>query len=135
MKKTRKFFMLVIDEYGGLAGIVTMNDLLEQLVGDLDDDDSAEPVHPLITSLGADNDGRHSWRINGSASLDRVERALGVDLPNEQYDTFGGYVWALLGIIPEDGWTGEIEDGRLHIKVEKVEDRRLEEASVVVSEG
>jgi putative hemolysin len=129
MKKKHSHFALVIDEYGGLAGIVTMNDLLELLVGALDSDPAAAPERPAIETLSPG-----SWRINGSASLDRVARETGKTLPVDQYDTFAGFVFSVLGRIPPDGEQPEIDECGLKIRVIHIKDRRLEEALVSLAE-
>ncbi|MDR0554336.1 MAG: hemolysin family protein [Treponema sp.] len=126
MQRSRNHFAVVLDEYGGMSGIVTMADLLEQIVGSLDDDSTAVPYRPAIEKL----DARH-WLIRGSASLDRVERALGVSLPpGTEYDTFGGFVFNLLGHVPDDGSKMELEECGLVIKVTEIKERRLETAIV-----
>lgn len=126
MKRTRNHFAVVLDEYGGMSGIVTINDLLEALVGDFDD---GGPERPRIEKLDA-----RQWRINGAAPLDKVERALSVTLPVQKYDTFGGFVFSLLGEVPEDGQKAELEDFGLHISIEEIRERRLETALVQVLE-
>jgi putative hemolysin len=125
MKKKRSHFALVIDEYGSMLGVVTMNDLLELLVGDLD---HAAAERPAIESLGTG-----TWRINGAASLDRVARETGRGLPVDQYDTFAGYVFSVLGRVPPDGEQTEVEDCGLTIKIIRIKDRRLEEALVTLA--
>jgi putative hemolysin len=124
MKSRRNHFAVVVDEYGSVDGIVTMNDLLEALVGDLaDSEDKAEL--PAIEKKGFG-----LWRISGGASLDKVAAETGTTLPVESYDTFGGYVFTLLGRIPKDGEKLELEDNGLSISVTKVKDRRLVSALV-----
>lgn len=129
MKKSRNHFAIVVDEYGGMSGIVTMNDLLEQLVGDLDDDSSLPLETPDIEQLDS-----KTWRIQGTASLEEVSKRLGVKLPEEDYDTFGGLVFGLLGAIPEDGNTPELEEYGLAIKITCIRARRLESAVVCLVE-
>jgi putative hemolysin len=129
MKKTRNHVAIVIDEYGGMCGIVTMNDLLEQLVGDLDDDPSVSTELPLIEKVDANR-----WRIRGTAPLYEVSLRLGVSLPDEDYVTFGGLVFGMLGTIPSDGSTPEIEGHGLKIRILTIKDRRLEIAEVNVLE-
>jgi len=124
MKKSRNHFAVVFDEYGGMSGIITMNDLLEQIVGDIDDDYLA-PEEEEIKQI-ADN----TWKIKGSAYLDDVSKKLGVSLPDEDFDTFGGLVFGILGIIPEDGSTLELEEYGLKIVVTEIKGRRLETATV-----
>ena len=128
MKQSRNHFAVVLDEYGGMSGIVTINDLLEQLVGDLENDISIIDS-PLIESI----DGKR-WKINGAAPLDEVAEAVGIPLPYEEYDTFVGMVFGLLGKVPRDGSRPELEAFGLVIKVIEIKDHRLEKAIVTLSE-
>ncbi|HQE24270.1 MAG TPA: hemolysin family protein [Syntrophomonadaceae bacterium] len=125
MKKTRNHFAIVLDEYGGMSGIITMNDLLEEIVGDLEDDDTVPIEPPLIERIDP-----QVWRISGSAPLDIVSQQLGVALPEDGYDTFGGLIFGLLGTVPEDGSTPELEVNGLSIKVTEIKNHRLETALV-----
>ncbi|GHU71862.1 hemolysin [Spirochaetia bacterium] len=129
MKKNRSHFAVVLDEYGSMNGIVTMNDLLEELVGDLEDDNTAPPDKPLIESTGIGE-----WRMNGAVSLDKVVQETGLPLPVDQYDTFAGFVFSLLGHIPADGQTAEIEGHGLKVKILEIREHRLEKALVCLSE-
>lgn len=124
MQKSRNHFAVVVDEYGGMSGIITMHDLLEQLVGDLEDDKSVPKDLPLIERLDSG-----TWRIQGIAPLDEVEKQLDISLPDD-YDTFGGFVFGLLGTIPSDGSTPELEEYGLVIKITEIKRRRLENAVV-----
>lgn len=119
MKKSGNYFAVVLDEYGGMDGIITLRDLIEQLVGTLteeDEEDRPEEIQKISDEL---------WRIQGSASLDDVSEALGVMLPEEDYDTFGGYIFGKLAAIPEDGSQFELEVDGLHIKVLQVKEHRI----------
>ncbi len=128
MKQSRCHFAVVLDEYGGTAGVVTINDLLEQLVGELDDDPlPPEGEPPLIEQV----DGR-TWKINGAAELEDVAAALDIPLPCEEYDTFGGYVFTQYGYIPEDGSTFTIDLPPLRIEVLRITDHRLKSALVTL---
>lgn len=126
MKQTRNHFAVVLDEYGGVTGLVTMNDLLEQLVGDLDDDISLPEKTPDIEQK-TDNE----WVISGSAALEEVAEALDVELPLDDFDTFGGYVFGEFGVIPADGEVFEVEADGLKIKTLEIKDHRLEKALVI----
>jgi putative hemolysin len=126
MKRSRNHFAVVLDEYGGMSGILTINDLLEAIVGDFDD---SVPIHPLIEKL---ENGQ--WRIDGKAPLDKVAKALKLKLPVEDYDTFGGYVFSLLGGIPEDGQKTEVEGEGICVCIEEIKERHLETALVRVTE-
>ena len=128
MKKTKNHFAVVLDEYGGLRGIVTMNDLLEQLVGDLtDDNDEVEPEEPDIVKLDTpdDEDCEGMWVIRGVAPLGEVAEELNVELPTEKYDTMGGYVFSNYGVVPEDGTEFDIELEPLHVRVTEIKDHRI----------
>ncbi len=125
MKSSRNHFAVVLDEYGGMNGIITMNDLLEQLVGDLEDDASIPDEPPVLERMDA-----QTWKINGAAPLDTVSKELGVILPEEDYETFGGFVFSLLGFIPDDGSTPELEAFGLKIQIVEIKDHCLEKSVV-----
>ncbi len=126
MQQSRCHFAVVLDEYGGMDGIVTMNDLLEQLVGDLADSDE----EPEIPAVRRGEGGR--WMISGEASIEDVNQALGVELPEEEYETFGGYVFDRYGSIPEDGSRFTIRTDGLQIRAELIHGHCLEQAVVRV---
>ena len=128
MKKTRNSFAIVLDEYGGMLGIVTTNDLVERLVGSFNEEEEPEEEQePEILAL---EDG--SWKIRGTATVGAVEEALGIELSDDDFDTFGGLVFAALGQIPEDGTTCEVSTEKLEIKVMGVTDHQLDTAIVTV---
>ncbi|MEG0824551.1 MAG: hemolysin family protein [Oscillospiraceae bacterium] len=127
MKNSHNHFAVVLDEYGGMLGIVTMNDLLEQLVGDLDDMEDAN-AHSDLEQI----DGQ-TWRIWGGVALDAVAETLHIPLPTDDYDTFGGWVLGQYGFIPEDGTAFELDAGSLHIVVTKMKEHRIEEAILSIA--
>lgn len=128
MKKTRNRLAVVLDEYGGMLGIITMNDLLEQLVGDFDEDQPAEEMQESeIEKIGEDQ-----WRIKGTCDMVTVAQELGKALPVEDSETFGSFVFAEYGFIPEDGTQFEVETNGLRIKVIEVFEHRMENAIVTV---
>lgn len=124
MKKTRNYFAVVVDEYGGLSGIVTITDLLECIVGDIFDDGDPGVQIPDIEPLDS-----KTWRISGKASIDDVEKTLGLKLECD-YDTFAGYVLTVLGSLPEDGTMTSLATDRLAIKVTSVKDHCIESTMV-----
>jgi putative hemolysin len=129
MKKNRSHFAVVLDEYGSMSGIVTMNDLLGELVGDFcQEGDEAE--RPLI-----EKKAHNLYCIRGGAPIDKVAEALRIEKPDGNYDTFGGFVFSVLGRVPEDGETVFVETGPLAIQVLSVKDHRLDEALVRNKEG
>ena len=124
--QTKKIHMaIVVDEYGGMSGIVTMEDLLEEIVGNIYDEFDPQ-AEQEITRVDEE-----TWRISGLAQLDDVAEALDVELPlDEDYDTLGGLIFSQFTTIPEDGSTPELDCCGLHIQVEKIEDHRIETALV-----
>ncbi len=93
----------VVDEYGGFAGIVTVEDLAEELVGEITDEhDPLEPDAPVL-----DDDGK--WVMSGDTHIDEVERAVGRDLPQGHYETVAGLVLSQLGSLPEVGTVVDVD--------------------------
>ena len=116
---------IVVDENGGVSGIVTMEDLLEEIVGNIYDEFDPQ-AEAEITRVNED-----TWRISGQAALEDVAEALDIELPlEEDYDTLGGLIFSQFTIIPEDGAQPELDCHGLHIVVEKMEDHRVEKALV-----
>ena len=125
MQMKKIHMAIVVDEYGGVSGIVTMEDLLEEIVGNIYDEFDPQ-AEAEITRVDED-----TWRISGQAALEDVADALYVELPlEEDYDTFGGLIFSQFTIIPEDGSQPEVDCHGLHIVVEKIEDHRVEKALV-----
>ncbi len=119
MKAGNRRFAIVLDEFGGMEGVITINDLVEELVGELESE--AGDVEML-------SDGK--WRAVGSASLDEITAVTGVEFPDEEYDTLGGLIFSQLDSIPEDGAKFEVEIGDLIIMVTDVRDHRVMSADI-----
>jgi CBS domain containing-hemolysin-like protein len=115
--QTKQFHMaIVIDEYGGTSGIVTLEDLLEEIVGDIADEyDMEEPTVERLPN-GA-------LRVPGGTSIDDVSDELGVELPDTEWDTVGGLVFNLLGHVPEEGESVRFQG--LEFRTERVKGRRI----------
>ena len=128
MQQTKNHFAVVLDEYGGLGGIITMSDLLEEIVGTLSNEDD-ETEEDDIIKLDS-----NTWKISGGCDIDLVSETLGVELPIEDYNTFAGLILNELGEIPADGSTPELEAFGLQIKVTRIEDHRIESTKVAVIE-
>ncbi len=127
MRKDHHMLAVVLDEYGGMSGIITINDLVELLVGDLCDEAEEEEVVD-IKRLGED-----SWMIQGGALLEEIEEELSISLADsEEFDTLSGYVLHELESIPEDGAEVTIEIDRLHISAATIKDHQVESAVVRV---
>ena len=123
MKQERKYFAIVIDEYGGMSGIVTVHDLMEELVGDMDDEDTVREVE--IRQLSESR-----WEIRGSADLEEVAEKLDVQLPTDEHETFNGLVCGIVGRVPDEGEQFSCEGYGLKIDVKNVTGHRVETAVV-----
>ena len=120
--QSRQFHMaIVIDEYGGTSGLVTMEDLLEEIVGEITDEYDVEA--PGVERLP---DG--SLRVPGGMAIDDVSEELGVELPDTEWDTVGGLVFNLLGHVPDEGECVGFQG--LEFRTERVQGRRI--VSVVI---
>jgi Hemolysins and related proteins containing CBS domains len=121
--QTEKFHMaIVVDEYGGTAGLVTMEDLLEEIVGEISDEyDAEEPGVEELPGGGI--------RAPGRTPIDEVSEALGIELPDAEWDTVGGLVFNLLGHVPDAGETVRFQG--LEFRTEQVDGRRIALVSIV----
>jgi len=129
MQKKKIHMAIVVDEYGGTSGIVTLEDLLEEIVGNIYDEFDHEEEKEL-QQLSEDQ-----WKIAGSVDLDTLSEALNIEFPDQEefdFDTLGGLVFSQLTAIPPDGSQPEVECFGMHIKVLELTDHRVEWAQVTV---
>jgi putative hemolysin len=112
---------IVVDEYGGTAGLVTIEDLLEEIVGEIRDEYDVE-TEPII------DEGNGSFVVSGKADVDEIADRLGVDIEREGFETVGGYLLSHLGRVPGVGETFDIDD--LAIEVLEAERRRIHKVRV-----
>lgn len=125
MQSKKTHMAIVVDEYGGTAGLVTMEDLLEEIVGNIYDEFDPQEDQEIIFL------GENRWRVAGSADLEELFETLGMEMPKEEEsETLGGLVYAQLSVIPEDGSHPEVDIYGLHIRVEELSERRVEWATV-----
>lgn len=121
MQEKKCHMAIVVDEYGGTSGLITMEDLLECIVGNIYDEFDPQEEQE-ITKL-SDN----LWKVAGSVELDDLAEALDIALPEEEeYDTLGGLILDHLNAIPEDGSTFSLDLVGMHIEVLEIQDRRIE---------
>ena len=130
MRDGKVHMAIVVDEYGQTAGLVTMEDLLEEIVGNIYDETDA-PVVPDIIEQEP-----NKWQVAGSTPIEDAEEVLGIPLQGEDvtYDTFGGFVIANLAYIPQDGETPEFTYRNLSVKVVSIAEKRIEMTEVIKSE-
>ena len=128
MKRHADHFAVVLDEYGGMCGIITVTDLVEQLVGDFDDDEMLRQ-EPEIERLDS-----RCWKVRGSCSLHDVSRALEYAFPEEEYETFSGFLIGSLGEIPKDGTKLKMQVGPFQVRILDVCQHRIEKAIVHLME-
>ena len=116
MRRRKSHMVIVIDEYGGTSGLVTLEDLLEEIVGEIADEyDREEPnVEPL-----PDGD----YRVNARLGIDEVNELLDVELPSTEWDSIGGLLFNLVGEVPREGQ--EVELQGLRLRAERVQGRRI----------
>lgn len=130
MKANKKSMAIIIDEYGGMTGIVTLYDLIEELVGDLED----EPLEYKNDDPYIEKVDENTWQVKGNVELEDIEEALNVDIASAEFDTFTGLVFEELGRIPEDGEQDinlKIQDIQVHIS--SVKDHQIEKAEIKIS--
>lgn len=121
MQRTATHLAIVVDEYGGTAGLVTIEDLLEELVGEIVDEYDEDEL--LLEQTSADR-----WRVDGRLSVSDLSEAVNVELPEEEWDTVGGLVLGLAGRVPVEKERFELGD--LILTVERLQGRRISEITV-----
>ncbi len=123
MTAHKNYFTIVLDEYGGMTGIVTLHDIMESLVGEIYEEDELDRKE--IQRLDS-----NQWRIYGSAEIEDVEQALNISLNDEENETFNGYILSQYGHIPENGSQFEVRTKDLLIVVKEVKNHRIEQTIV-----
>ncbi len=118
LQKNKRQIAIVVDEYGGTAGVITMEDILEELVGNIFDEyDEIEPDYEKLDE--------NTFLINGSVSIYELRKILNVEIEEGDYDTLSGYLTEKLGRIPEDEEKPVIETKYVTYKIEEYEDKRI----------
>lgn len=131
MKETKNFFAVVLDEYGGMTGVVTIHDVIEALIGDIEDDVEDEDNIPDIEEIEVN--GERAYRVKGSAILKDIEKKLKLDISDCDCDTFSGFVFGELGSIPNDGCQMELKLKDITINLDEIEDHQLKRATVFIN--
>ena len=110
--------VIVLDEYGGTSGIITMEDIIEELVGNIFDEyDDVESDYEKIDE--------NTFVINGNVSIHDAKKILEIEIPEGEYDTLSGYLIEILGRIPDDDENPVIETEKVTYKIEEYEEKRI----------
>lgn len=118
LQKNKRQMAIIIDEYGGTAGLVTMEDLIEEIVGNIFDEyDDVENDFEKVDD--------NTFLINGSISINDLEKLLKISIPEGDYDTLSGYLLEELGRVPNDNEKPVIETKNITYKIEEYEDKRI----------
>ena len=126
MRKTSNNIIIVLDEYGATAGLITLEDMLEEIVGDIRDEydeDEEDEIKKI---------GDHEYLVSGSAKLDDLNESLDLEMESEDYDSIGGLVIGLLDHLPEEG--EKVICDRVHLTVEHVEKNRIDKVRLLILE-
>ncbi len=126
MQEKKIHMAIVIDEYGQFAGIITLEDLLEEIVGNIYDEFDSEDEEDIVEI------DKNTWKVSGDTTIDDFNDFTEVyDIPeNDDYDTIGGLILSTLSTIPEDGTELDLERDGFSFHVTKIEDRRIVEVIV-----
>lgn len=126
MKIKKVYFAVLLDEYGGMTGIVTLHDIIETLLGEIQEDNDIEEPDP-IQQIDSDQ-----FRIYGQADIEDVEKALGISLEDEDCDTFGGYILNHYGQIPDEGSHFKVSLDLMDVYVKEVKNHRIGQTIVQI---
>ena len=128
LQKTKQHIAILIDEYGGFAGIVTMEDIIEEVMGDIDDEYDEEETEIVKVD-------ENTYVIDGNTDLDDINDELGLELASENSETLGGFIIELLGDLPDEEEEEDkvIEYENLVFKIESVKDRRIEKVKLYIT--
>jgi len=128
MRTKGESFAIVLDEYAGFSGIVTVKDLIEQIVGDISEEAEVEEKEEELQRID-----ERKWRVNGNASLAVMSKTMDTEFPDD-YETFSGLVFSLYGSVPEDGSSFTLESDGMVIQVNQIEEHQVKSAVITLPE-
>lgn len=127
MQKLRNHMAILVDEYGGFSGIVTIEDMIEQIMGDINDEFDDEEISIQKIS-------ENVYAIDGTTEIREINKELNLNLENENYDTVSALIIEKLGYIPEEGEKPTVTIDNLLFKVELVSDNRIEKLKLIIKD-
>jgi len=130
MKETKNNFAVALDEYGGVMGVVTVKDVIEQIVGDFNTpDDDSEPDEEV---LELEQIGEDQWIVSGALLIEEANEKLDIKLPTDEYETIGGLVFGAYGSVPVDGTQFELDIENVHVEVTEISEHRIEKMKLTI---
>ncbi len=124
MKQEKKYFAIILDEYGGMTGIVTLHDIVETILGEMSEADEKEEPKDIIKVSDT------KYILSGIANLEEAQEALHLTFPTDEYETFGGYILGCYGKLPDDGTKFDIDLDTMHVHVTNMKNHRIDKAIV-----
>ncbi|MDU1322673.1 MAG: hemolysin family protein [Clostridium botulinum] len=128
MQTNKSYISILIDEYGGFSGIVTMEDLIEEVMGNIFDEYDEDNTEEIIKI------DSNTFLLDASITIDNLNEKLNLELPSENFDTLGGFILDITGAIPKCNVSSQIEYNNLIFKIEKVSNNRIEKIKLYISE-
>ena len=125
MQERKIHLAVVVDEYGGTAGIVTIEDLIEEIVGDIRDEYDVNEEAEFVKL------GENEYIVDGGMNLDDLNVMMDIDLPSDEADSVGGYIYSKLGRVPDIGEIIEEPEHRVRMRIEAVENRRIRKVHII----
>ncbi|EYE88875.1 hypothetical protein Q428_05745 [Fervidicella metallireducens AeB] len=128
LQSTKNHMAILIDEYGGFSGLATIEDLIEEIMGNIQDEYDTNDDEEYIKKIDS-----NTYIVSGLVSIDDINEALKINLPSDDFDTIGGFVVTLLGSIPKENEDHTIEYENLIFKIEKLDEKRIEEIKICIN--
>lgn len=128
LQRTKNHIALLIDEYGAFNGIATIEDLIEEVMGNIFDE--YDEISDKIVKANENN-----YLVDGFTDIDEINKVLNINLPSEIFDTIGGFLIDLLGYIPKQNENSAVEYNNINFKVEKVEKKRISQIRISINQS
>lgn len=128
MQTSKNYISILIDEYGGFSGIVTMEDLIEEVMGNIFDEYDEDNTEEIVKI------DVNTFLLDASISIDTLNEKLHLELPSENFDTLGGFILDITGTIPKYNTNSEIQYNNLIFKIEKMSNNRIEKIKLYITE-